>query len=70
MHGKALDVYFLQLMIRHHEGGLPMAQYAAQNAADSYVRDLASRMVTAQSAEVVTMEQMLRERGAQPLPPP
>ena len=29
LHGKALDVFFLQLMIRHHQGGLPMARYAA-----------------------------------------
>jgi uncharacterized protein (DUF305 family) len=65
--GKAKDVYFLQLMIRHHKGGLEMAQYGAAHAAEPYVRDLASKIVTAQQNEVVTMEQMLRERGGQPL---
>jgi uncharacterized protein (DUF305 family) len=65
--GKPLDVYFLQLMIRHHRGGLEMAQYAAQHASKDYVRQLANRIALAQQAEVVTMEQMLRERGGQPL---
>jgi uncharacterized protein (DUF305 family) len=65
--GRPLDVYFLQLMIRHHEGGLPMARDAATHATLPYVRDLASRMAQAQQVEVVTMEQMLRERGGHPL---
>jgi uncharacterized protein (DUF305 family) len=65
--GKAQDVYFLQLMIRHHKGGLEMAQYGAAHAAEPYVRDMASKIVTAQQNEVVAMEQMLRERGGQPL---
>lgn len=65
--GKPLDIYFLQLMIRHHKGGLEMAQYGAAHASEPYVRALASKIVTAQQNEVVMMEQMLRERGAQPL---
>lgn len=65
--GRSLDVYFLQLMIRHHRGGLEMAQDAAGRASTPYVRDLASRIAEAQQAETVTMERMLRERGGQPL---
>lgn len=65
--GKPLDIYFLQLMIRHHKGGLEMAQYGAAHASEPYVTALASKIVTAQQNEVVMMEQMLRERGAQPL---
>ena len=65
--GKPLDIYFLQLMLRHHKGGLEMAQYGAAHASEPYVKALASKIVTAQQNEVVTMEQMLRERGAQPL---
>lgn len=64
--GRALDVEFLQLMIRHHRGGLEMAQYGAANATEPYVRQLASRIASAQQAEVVTMEQMLRSRGGRP----
>jgi uncharacterized protein (DUF305 family) len=70
LHGKALDVYFLQLMIRHHQGGIPMAQYAAANAKVPYVRDLAQAVVNAQSSEIISMEQMLRQLGGTPLPAP
>jgi len=66
--GRQLDVYFLQLMIRHHRGGLEMAQEGAEHASLGYVRDLASKTAGSQQAEVVTMEQLLRERGGQPLP--
>ena len=68
--GKALDVFFLQLMIRHHQGGLPMAQYGADHASSPYVRRLAQSIVTAQSGEIVSMEQLLRQLGGSPLPAP
>jgi uncharacterized protein (DUF305 family) len=68
--GKPLEVLFLQLMLRHHQGGLPMAQWAASHAQEAYVRNAAQKMVTGQSAEILLMEQLLRERGASPLPPP
>ena len=68
--GKPLDIYFLQLMIRHHQGGLPMAQYAAEQATEPYVRNLAQKMAQAQSNEIVQMEQMLRQLGGTPLPAP
>jgi uncharacterized protein (DUF305 family) len=45
-----------------------MAQYGAANAKVDYVRDLSSKIVSAQSSEVIAMEQMLRERGGTPLP--
>jgi uncharacterized protein (DUF305 family) len=70
LHGKALDVLFLQLMIHHHQGGLPMAKYALAHAKTQYVRDLAQAMISAQSSEIITMEQMLRALGGQPLPAP
>jgi uncharacterized protein (DUF305 family) len=68
--GEALDIDFLQLMLRHHQGGVPMAQYAAEHAEFGYVHNLAAKIVQAQSNEIITMEQMLRERGAAPLPAP
>ena len=30
--GTESDIYFLQLMVRHHQGGAPMMQYAAEHA--------------------------------------
>jgi uncharacterized protein (DUF305 family) len=70
MTGKALDIRFLQLILHHHQGGLPMAQWGAEHATTDYVRNSAQKMAAAQSAEVLLMEQLLRERGASPLPPP
>jgi uncharacterized protein (DUF305 family) len=70
LHGTALDIAFLQLMIHHHQGGIPMERYAMEHAKKSYVRDLARSMMAAQSGEIVTMEQMLRTLGGAPLPPP
>ena len=43
--GTALDIDFLQLMIRHHQGGLQMEQYAIDHASESYVRLLANQML-------------------------
>jgi uncharacterized protein (DUF305 family) len=70
MHGKALDVYFLQLMIHHHQGGIPMAHYAVLHANENYVRELAGHILALQSTEVIQMEQLLRQLGGHPLPPP
>jgi uncharacterized protein (DUF305 family) len=66
--GRALDVEFLQLMLRHHQGGLSMMETAAAQASVSSVRALSTSMVTTQTAEAKTMTQMLAERGAAPLP--
>lgn len=66
--GQELDVYFLQLMLRHHEGGLEMAQYGAQHASKGYVRNLADKIVTSQENEAKQMKDFLAQRGAKPLP--
>ncbi|MEU0470697.1 DUF305 domain-containing protein [Amycolatopsis sp. NPDC006131] len=66
--GAELDVYFLQLVLRHHAGGAPMAQYAADRAGQSAVRALADSIVKSQTAEMETIKSMLAQRGAQPWP--
>jgi uncharacterized protein (DUF305 family) len=68
--GRAWDVQFLRLMIRHHQGGLKMALYAEQHAQEPAVRTLARSIAEAQTAEVHTMAQLLAERGGTPLPAP
>ena len=68
--GTAFDVEFLRLMIRHHQGGLKMAQYAEQHAQVSAVSTLARSIAETQTAEVGTMAQLLAERGGTPLPAP
>lgn len=68
--GEASDILFLQLMIRHHQGGLPMMEYAAQHAQTTVVANFAAKMADAQESEISVMTQMLAARGAQPLPAP
>ncbi|WHT23374.1 DUF305 domain-containing protein [Crossiella sp. CA-258035] len=68
--GREFDVLFLQLMIRHHQGGAPMLEEGAERAGTAQVRNLAQQMLTSQTAEVETMVKMLATRGGQPLPAP
>jgi uncharacterized protein (DUF305 family) len=66
--GTEMDVLFLQLMLRHHEGGVPMLEYAARHAQEAEVRNLARQMLTAQTNESEYMRRLLAQRGASPLP--
>ncbi|MFD3707395.1 DUF305 domain-containing protein [Nocardia sp. NPDC058658] len=66
--GSALDTLFLQLMLRHHQGGVPMLDYAAEHADTSPVRTLATMMSKTQASESQLMTSMLATRGATPLP--
>ena len=66
--GKDLDVLFLQLMLRHHEGGAEMLSYAATNASQEPVRNLAAQMLSSQTAEASYLTQLLAARGGTPLP--
>jgi uncharacterized protein (DUF305 family) len=68
--GTQLDVEFLRLMIRHHQGGKEMAVYAAGHADQAVVRRLARTIAGTQTAEVTTMAKMLAARGGTPLPAP
>ena len=68
--GVEFDREFLRLMIRHHQGGREMAEYAAEHAAVPAVAGLAGTIAETQSAEVTTMERMLTARGGTPLPAP
>jgi uncharacterized protein (DUF305 family) len=65
--GKAAEVDFLQLMIRHHQGGIPMAEAAVESASEPEVRRLAQSILDSQGIETTTMTTMLEERGAEPL---
>lgn len=68
--GPEFDVMFLQLMLRHHQGGVPMLREAQQHSAVPQVRNLAGQMLTAQLKESDYLTQLLAERDAQPLPQP
>jgi uncharacterized protein (DUF305 family) len=64
------EVLFLQLMIRHHQGGVEMAQALLDRSDDDMVRDVAQQMVVVQTAEIDTMNQFLEARGQSPITDP
>jgi uncharacterized protein (DUF305 family) len=68
--GQPFDVEFLRLMMRHHQGGRQMAEYAVEHAEVSAIRTLARSIVESQAAETGLMAGMLAERGGTPLPAP
>ena len=65
--GREAERLYLQLMIPHHQGGVEMAQYAANNGAEQAVQDLAVSIVNAQRAELAVLNDLLDARGG-PLP--
>lgn len=63
------EILFLQLMIRHHRGGMSMAQAAYNDErTGSATKDLALMMIGDQGDEIGLMTMLLAERGADPLP--
>lgn len=67
LRGKPLDVRYLQLMIRHHQGAVRMAKAAAEQAGQPYVRAFARSVVTGQSQEIAAMTRTLQALGGRPL---
>ena len=57
--GPAADQLFVDLMVAHHQGGIHMAEYAAQHARRADVRSLAAGMATAQRGEIVDLQDAL-----------
>lgn len=67
LRGRDAERLYLQLMIPHHQAGVAMAKYALANGTDPLVRNLAQRIVEAQTAEIKALQAMLDDRGG-PLP--
>ena len=65
-HGVAAEVLFLQLMIRHHEGGILMARALMDLTGRREVAQMAKSIDEGQRAEIAHMRTMLMARGAQP----
>ncbi len=59
-----MNAQFLRLMIRHHQGGVLMADAELELGKDEIVRNFAQQVVNTQSAEIATMTQMLDEATA------
>lgn len=56
LQGRERDAHFLALMRAHHEGGLPMARFAAAEAALPVVQKLAANVVREQSEELYLIQ--------------
>ncbi len=57
--GTEANEMFVDLMVRHHEGGIDMATFAAANASDSEVRAMASAIADSQRDEITEIERLV-----------
>jgi hypothetical protein len=65
--GTQADEMFLRLMVRHHRGGALMADAAARLADQPEVQTLARTIRDSQSTEIGNVQDMLRDRGLEPV---
>lgn len=61
--GSAADCLFLELMIRHHEGAIPMAEAILELGTEPQVLAVAERMKNAQQFEIDAMTSMQQRLG-------
>jgi uncharacterized protein (DUF305 family) len=66
--GLAADDLFTHLMIRHHAGGIAMADYASEHGENTGVRDLARTMARVQRTEINEMNVRRVALGLDPIP--
>jgi uncharacterized protein (DUF305 family) len=66
--GVDAEIRFLQLMIRHHEGGVIMARAVVARSKRPEVVQMAKAIDSGQTVEIALMKEMLARRGARPLP--
>ena len=57
--GEAFDTAFLELMIKHHEGAVTMAEAEQADGAFAPAKKMADEIVTSQSAEIERMKKLL-----------
>lgn len=68
--GPANATLYLQLMIRHHQGGIDMAAHAVRETPTDAVRRIAATMLDEQTQETQVMTVLLEQRGHAALPYP
>lgn len=61
--GRDADCLFLELMIRHHEGAIPMAEAVIDLGSDSRTVQVADSIIAGQSAEIDAMQSMQARLG-------
>jgi uncharacterized protein (DUF305 family) len=65
--GVEADDLFTQLMIRHHQGGIHMAEFVATDAETSNIRNFARGMAAGQRSEIGEINAVRRELGLEPV---
>jgi uncharacterized protein (DUF305 family) len=65
--GVEADDLFSQLMIRHHDGGIHMAEFAATEAQTSNIRNFARGMGASQRSEIGEINLVRRQLGLEPV---
>jgi uncharacterized protein (DUF305 family) len=68
LRGAQAEVYYLQLMTRHHEGGVDMSKGLLELTDRAEVRGMAQQIVNSQTSEIKLMGDLLAKRGAVALP--
>lgn len=63
LQGQPADCLFLGLMIRHHQGAIPMAQAVIELGDDPRVKEVAGTIVSGQSAEIDAMTDIQSRLG-------
>ena len=61
------EIQFLQLMIRHHQGALDMAEAYLERGDQEQVSEFSRNVLAVQDREIETMNTMLSLRGADPI---
>ena len=67
---KKAEVKFLQLMLRHHQGGVMMAQDILKTTSREVVKSLATSIVRGQELEIKLLRSFLQKRNAPELAAP
>jgi uncharacterized protein (DUF305 family) len=63
LQGVAYDIAWLEAMIDHHDDAIHMSERLLRRVQHDELRDLAVRIIAAQSAEIAQMEALIRELG-------
>lgn len=61
--GRGAEALFMTLMIRHHQTGIAMADFAASHAHTAYVRGIAASFATQQRGEINEMRDAAQRLG-------
>lgn len=63
LQGQPADCQFLSLMIRHHQGAIPMAQAVIELGDEPRVAEVAQTIIAGQSAEITAMKDIQSRLG-------